>query len=230
MGMDPVTIGLIASMVGGQLLGALTAPEGQELKSFEGDPKLDPKVMLGQSKDMILAYLQALTQRAGQPSSVNTTVQGLPSFSGGSLPIPIGVSGIDPAVATRGISSPGMDLSALMKVLENATAPRTAVDRDPNNPGVVPPYTPDRVMNDRQATTRAPVPPKSGGILRTIASRAAAGSGPQRRTLPSDRSATDRSALTQTSDYDQAEAALELLMGNQGAQGSTYGTPRSRYA
>lgn len=88
------------AMVASQLIGSLMAPEGQELQTFEGEGALDPKQMLGESKIRIEDMIRQLGERANRPVSLPSAyVQQPPVFTGGGLPMPIGVSGMDPALA-----------------------------------------------------------------------------------------------------------------------------------
>jgi hypothetical protein len=99
MGMDPATIALAASVIGpalGGLFGGLTAPEGQELESFRNDQGIDPRTMMGESKNLISDYLEAVMGDAAKPVNLRTTIAPLPSFHGGALPMAIAAPGMDP--------------------------------------------------------------------------------------------------------------------------------------
>jgi len=100
MGMDPSSAALMAAILGGSVLGGVTAPQGQKLQSFAGHgSELDPRTMSREAKEMIQAHLSELTRHAAEPVNFETTVNPLPSFVGGGLPM--------------GISAPGMDRNRL---------------------------------------------------------------------------------------------------------------------
>lgn len=97
-------------MIGSQIFGSLMAPEGQELQTFEGEGGLDPRQMLGEGKVRIEDMMRLLTERANRPVTLPSAyVQQPPVFTGGGLPMPIGVVGQDPALANRKLLSiPGL--------------------------------------------------------------------------------------------------------------------------
>lgn len=93
MGMDPATLGAIIA-AGGAIASHVTAPQGQKLSSFEGDPVLDPRTTLKESKAMLESVFGPAALRALQaPDMSDAYVQNVPQFTGGALPMPIGVSG-----------------------------------------------------------------------------------------------------------------------------------------
>lgn len=89
-------IAYLTGALGGPLLGGLTAPEGQELQTFEGTGATDPRNMMGETRGVISDLLTALLDEAAKPTTVKTTVNPLPSFAGGGLPMAIGAMGQDP--------------------------------------------------------------------------------------------------------------------------------------
>lgn len=93
MGMDPVTQAAIVTALG--TVGArIFAPQGQKLSSFEGSGALDPHATLTEAKSMIEAVFGQMMNRANSPVDLSDAyVQSPPSFSGGGLPMPIGVTG-----------------------------------------------------------------------------------------------------------------------------------------
>lgn len=94
MGMDPVTLGAII-MAGGAVASRVTAPQGQQLSSFEGaNSELDPHHTLAEAKHAIEQTFSAVAQHASQPVDMSDAyVQNLPSFTGGAMPMPVGVTG-----------------------------------------------------------------------------------------------------------------------------------------
>ena len=69
-------------------------PEGQELQSFEGEGNLDPRQVLTDAQGSITDLLGTLRDRANQPINLRSAyVQQPPVFTGGGLPMPIGVNG-----------------------------------------------------------------------------------------------------------------------------------------
>ena len=79
---------------------ALFAPDGQDISSFEGIDGIDPIEGMRDSRTMITELGQVLSGRAQEPFDLRSSyVQSLPTFSGGGLPMPIGVTGRDPALS-----------------------------------------------------------------------------------------------------------------------------------
>ena len=95
MGADAAVWGplLGSAAMGG--LGAIFAPEGQDLSSFE-NTATDPKNEAQRVGNLLNNYLSVAMAEAGRPVTANTTVHPLPSFSGGGLPFDIGASAVDP--------------------------------------------------------------------------------------------------------------------------------------
>lgn len=109
MGADPATLSLILGMLGSSAIGGLTAPQGQQLKSFEGIDGIDPRTMLGESKGVLDDLLGSLIESANAPITMRTTVNPTPSFVGGGLPM--------------AISSPGQDANRMNPALRTSEAP-----------------------------------------------------------------------------------------------------------
>lgn len=98
MGLDPGSA-LLAGSLGGPVLSALFAPEGQELSSFEGHGAIDPVTMLGNVNALIGRMGRGVADRAATPISLPSAYVQQPGvYSGGGLPMPIGVVGSDPAL------------------------------------------------------------------------------------------------------------------------------------
>ena len=95
MGMTGGEGAMLAALLGSSFMGGIMAPEGQELSSFEGRGDLDPGAMMGEGKDLIGGYLDSLMALANEPVDIKTTVNPLPSFVGGALPMAISVPGMD---------------------------------------------------------------------------------------------------------------------------------------
>lgn len=98
MGMDPATAAivwpLVISAVGGVAKGVSSPSSGQDLTSYEGSGELDPRNMLAGAKHAIEGAYGLAIGRATSPVDMSDAyVQDLPSFTGGALPMPIGVSG-----------------------------------------------------------------------------------------------------------------------------------------
>ena len=114
MGVEGATLQALigaGGALGGPVLSQLFAPEGQELSSFEGRGRVDPVSMLSQANWLINRLGQATANRAGQPISLPSSyVQQPGAFSGGGLPMPIGLVASDPALANPSLLSlPGME-------------------------------------------------------------------------------------------------------------------------
>jgi hypothetical protein len=99
MGLKPSDYALLAGMIGGPALSGLLAPDGQERQSFEGSGATDPRAVLGRNNDMLTRMMQAVTDRAATPISLPSAVVQQPgSYTGGGLPMPIGLVASDPAL------------------------------------------------------------------------------------------------------------------------------------
>jgi len=86
-------------LLGGPMLAGLFGPEGQDLSSFEGT-SVDPVSMLQNANTLIGRVGKGVTDRAASPISLPSSyVQQPPVFTGGGMPMPIGVVGSDPALA-----------------------------------------------------------------------------------------------------------------------------------
>lgn len=96
MGFDPASKALMAGMLGSSAIGGLTAPQGQKLKSFDKSGGVRPEMMLSEGKNMFGDIFGAAVDAYNQPVKIKTTVNPLPSFVGGGLPMPIAAPGMDP--------------------------------------------------------------------------------------------------------------------------------------
>ena len=111
MGLDPATMMLIggAASAAGPVLANVFAPEGQELSPFRGNT--DPQAMLGRTNELMNMIGQAVADRAASPISLPSSfVQQPGAYTGGGLPMPIGLVASDPALANPSLLSlPGME-------------------------------------------------------------------------------------------------------------------------
>jgi hypothetical protein len=88
--------GLAAMYIGGQILSNITAPDGQQLESFDGQPDINANAMMQEILPMLRDQYKRGVDRAKAPVNLPSSyVQGLPTFSGGGMPMPIGVTGRD---------------------------------------------------------------------------------------------------------------------------------------
>ena len=95
--MDPLTLSLILSAIvgGGQSASSFNAPQGTKFGTFAGT-NTDPRHLLSQAITGNQDLLRLVSERALQPPNIrNQFVQTPPSFSGGGLPMPIGLTGRD---------------------------------------------------------------------------------------------------------------------------------------
>lgn len=108
-------LGMLGAGIGGPMLSAMFAPEGQELQSFQDVPGLKPTDFLGQTRDLMGELGGLLSDRASQPVSLPSAyVQQPGAYTGGGLPMPIGVVGQDPALENPDLlTRPGMDTTRL---------------------------------------------------------------------------------------------------------------------
>lgn len=103
MGMSAGTAQVLSALITGGLGfagGALQGNPYQQRQTFADGSETDPQVMLGAQQGRLNGALNDATQRAHQPIELPSAfAQDLPTFTGGGLPMPIGVTGHDPAVA-----------------------------------------------------------------------------------------------------------------------------------
>ncbi len=192
MGMQGADIATLLAQLGVAGIGAWAAPEGQELQSFEGEGQLDPRQMLGEGKLRIEDMLTQLSDRNARGVSVRSGyVQQPPVFTGGGLPMPIGVSGMDPALADPKLLRLGGELQPGSFPPRDGTPP--VIYPDPNDPDSPPPDT---------------TPGDESGPY--FSSRNAA-SGPARRTLPG-QSMFDTPNVSNHDDLGQGMGAMELYL------------------
>lgn len=179
MGLDPATATLIGSLAGPTIAG-LFAPEGQELQSFSGHGSIDPVNMLHNTNTMIGRLGNAITDRAAQPISLRSAFAQQPTaFTGGGLPFPIGLSGVDPALGdTSLLSLPGM--TEFEGIFDNLVS-----SQNPDDSGSVSPgggyQSPDGMTGgDRRAVPKAPGSPSQGPTSDTMPINESRSAGPRR--------------------------------------------------
>lgn len=126
MGLDPASWALIAGMLGSSAIGGITAGDGQELDSFGGNFGIDPRTMMGESKGLLSDILGSLMEDAGSDTTIRTTVNPLPSFHGGALPMAISVPGMD---ANR--------LNPALRTTPGLKIPRRTLSGSPYSGGIV---------------------------------------------------------------------------------------------
>lgn len=112
-------------LLGGGLLGGITAPQGQKLQSFSGTGGTDPVRMGHDVEGLLSDFLTSTMDRAAEPVTMKTTVNPLPNFTGGGLPFTIAAPGQD---ANR--------LNPALRTTPGVTIPRRALS---GGPGVPPP-------------------------------------------------------------------------------------------
>lgn len=84
------------AMIGSSAIGGLTAPEGQELQSFEGVSGADPRDAVSDFGGILADLFGASLDQVAEPVTLNTTFAPLPSYHGGGLPMPISAPAMDP--------------------------------------------------------------------------------------------------------------------------------------
>lgn len=105
MGLKAADYALLAGQLGGGLLGGMFAPEGQERQSFEGTD-VSPVAMMRQSNAFTTNLGKALAGRvAGGVNMPSAYVQQPGAYTGGGLPMPIGVVASDPALVNPSLLS-----------------------------------------------------------------------------------------------------------------------------
>lgn len=158
---------MLGASLAGPVISAMFAPEGQELKSFSGTG-VDPVDMMTNLRRVLGELGNEMSNRANTPVSLPSAyVQQPGAYSGGTLPMPIGVVGSDPALANPSLLNlPGMgefeSLSRLFNTLgEGASGPSgdgqpNAVTPEGYNDGPDPTLAPDARMAVPKATPSAP--------------------------------------------------------------------------
>lgn len=195
--------GMIAAMLGGPILSSLFAPDGQELSSFEGKGELDPTRMLGKSNALFNELGRILADRASQPVILPSAFAQQPgSYTGGGLPMPIGLTSVDPTDASPSLAGLGY-----MGSLANMFAGDQGIHIT-GPPGPMP---------DPPETNPDPTGPRPNEPAPALASMASAPPrGPRRRSdgaglvRASDLIAADEGQPAD--DLDQAMGAVQLLM------------------
>jgi hypothetical protein len=139
MGLEAIkAIGPMAGMLFGPMLGGLTAPEGQELSSFEGKGAIDPVNMLNHVNDLIGRIGQGVTDRAATPVSVPSAYVQQPGvYTGGGMPMPIGLVGMDPALSNPSLLNlQGMgQFQNIFNGVPSGNNPTNPIPKDwPDNP------------------------------------------------------------------------------------------------
>lgn len=103
MAVDPISALL---MLGGSFLGGLGQQGPQERQSYRGVGGADPTEMLPRAFGAISGLGDALTKQASQGVKLRSSyVQSPPTFAGGGMPMPIGLSGRDPALSDPSLLS-----------------------------------------------------------------------------------------------------------------------------
>lgn len=116
----------VLGMLGSSAIGALTMPDAQELQSFEGEGSLDPRSMFNESRSSINDMIGLLKARANRPVSLRSSyVQQPPVFAGGGMPMPIGLTGEDPALFDPSLLTlPGLSGADQGGVVDRSFPPR----------------------------------------------------------------------------------------------------------
>lgn len=151
-------IGPVVGMLGGPVLANMFAPEGQELNSFSGKgSQVDPVALMTEFNRLFGNIGQGITDRAASPISLPSAVAQQPGvYTGGGLPLPIGLSSIDPALANPSLLS----LQGLGQFERTFTPPKQGPTgpTDPNPPPVNPdptgPKDPTQYPASPSMTTR----------------------------------------------------------------------------
>ena len=224
MGMKPgegftgTDIANIIAQLGASGIEAWGMPDGQELQSFEGNTNVDPRNMYGEARDQINDMTGLLKARAMRPVSTRSGyVQQPPVFTGGGLPMPIGVVGMDPALADRSLLSlPGMSGATVDPIIRDQPRPPRVpgppITPDPNSPG--PGGGEEKPPNNGPFTsgpTAGPTAPAPADDPRVI--------GPGPRSGPMRRSMSGQSMFTapnvsEHDDLGQGMGAMEVYLRN----------------
>lgn len=102
---------MMLAMLGSSAISGLMQPGAQEMDSFKGQAGIDPSVMLGEGKGMFGDVWSAMLDDLAQPTELKTTVNPLPGFKGGGLPMAIAAPGMDANRLNPELrSTPGMNI------------------------------------------------------------------------------------------------------------------------
>lgn len=184
-GIDDAIAAIMASL---NLFGNGNQPSFQKKLTFEGEQggglSIDPRDMLGQGvANQGAAFQMLLDQLAKGVSVPGAFAQSPPTFTGGGMPMPIGLTGKDPALADPSmLSRPGVQMRS---GAQGQPFDPLAVVRNPTPRGPVPDIPPGIPGHDIQNPTN----PDPGN-----------GQGPDRNV-----------SHGSSSMFDEAHAALDLL-------------------
>lgn len=166
MGLKPSDYAMLAGAIGGPLLGSLFAPEGQERQSFEDNPNTSPSSLMESNKNILDSMFGTLMTRANAGVSLPSAVVQQPgAYTGGGLPMPIGLVASDPALSNRnllripGLSGVDVDPTPRTKMGPDGKAapPRDPSDGDWRGPDESGPYDSDdsgtRVIGPRPGSS-----------------------------------------------------------------------------
>lgn len=97
---------LISSLMGG--IGGMFGGEGQELESFSREAwdgvNLDPRKLMATGIKQHSGLSSAVTELARKPIKLRSAyAQSPPTFAGGGMPMPIGLTGRDPALDDKSL-------------------------------------------------------------------------------------------------------------------------------
>ena len=207
---------LAAALGGGaSSLGAIFAPEGQELDSFQRSGV--PTTPVGTAQDIgryLESYLGMALKEAGAPVTSNTTVAPLPAFSGGGLPFDISAPAVDPnRMDASRRTIPGFDIpgdfgdgEAFPDLSPGDPVPGQPPYQDPGAPGegTKPPYRYKPIPPDGNTPTRRTLGPSEDDMFDV-------GFGRERPDMDGVFDFTEPGG-GDVSDVDQAEGAIELLL------------------
>ncbi len=176
MAIDPSLAYIIAQLAGPMLAGAFGGSD-QPRQSFEGKGAIDPSNLMRSNLGLATRMGQAITDHLAQPVSLPSAYAQTPgAYSGGGLPMPIGVSAEDPALANPALlTRPGMsEFANIFSGLNGAVPSGDHTDA----PGVSPDGYTD---TDPYDTSRTAVPKDAS------AATASEVTGPRRRSaVPSE--------------------------------------------
>jgi hypothetical protein len=172
MGAMAPYLAMAGIQAGGSLLSAMFAPEDQEIRSFSGDGPIgvNPVAAMADSRKMIGDLSRTFSAYADMPVSLpSSMVQGLPTMTGGGLPMPIGVTGKDPARKNPDLLSiPGLSARLSSGGTGNeGPFPRDGKKIPPPDGGFPKDFPPDYWSAQPQtAAAQTPTPTPVSGVAR----------------------------------------------------------------
>jgi hypothetical protein len=219
MGLKPSDYAMLAGMVGGPLLGAAFAQDPQERESFAGTT-VDPTSLMQDNAALLDTLLPLIMGRANAGVSLPSAyVQQPGAYTGGGLPMPIGLVASDPALANPNLLRiPGLSSMGGVPAGTSVNLGPDGNPAGPRNPGDGSQGWPGDILIDEGES--GPM----GAVQGQGASRRSSGMdaplGPRRRMSGAPAPLfQDGDLIDPGADLQQALGSVELLLESLGGRG-----------